>query len=117
MAALIIRRRVETSEMNLIDEDIVDTRPAYLRVFPSASSILKDLKFGVLLGRYYDGRYLFCLKIFSFAPVYSFVFERQENFPQMNHMVKVIHDKTARLKYENLSCIRRHQNLSDPDTL
>ena len=52
-SSLIIRRnKTASGEMSTISEEIVDTRPEYLTVFPNASSILKDLKLGVLLGRY-----------------------------------------------------------------
>ncbi len=52
MAATIIRRKAAPSELNILEEEISDNRPAYLSIFPSASSIIKDLKLGVLLGRY-----------------------------------------------------------------
>jgi hypothetical protein len=51
MASVIVRLH-RKAELDLKEEDIADTRPAYLCVFPSASLILKDLKLGVLLGRY-----------------------------------------------------------------
>jgi hypothetical protein len=50
-SSLIIRRKTATGEMSTISEEIEDTRPEYLNVFPDALSILKDLKLGVLLGR------------------------------------------------------------------
>jgi hypothetical protein len=56
-AAVVIQRNARGRENHAnqdwtTQEEVVDDRPKYLRKFPSASSILKDLKLGVLLGRY-----------------------------------------------------------------
>ncbi len=58
MAAILIRRNAARKSLSgTIEEDEdVDTRPMYLRVFPCEASISKDLKLGLLLGRY-----LFCV--------------------------------------------------------
>ncbi len=54
MAALVIRRNARMRDSHALNEDEdVDDRPMYLKEFPSESSILKDLKLGVLLGRYW----------------------------------------------------------------
>jgi hypothetical protein len=50
MAAVILRRRA--NEGSAATEDIVDDRPLYLKEFPAETSISKNLKLGVLLGRF-----------------------------------------------------------------
>lgn len=56
MVSVIIQRmaRERQSAHSTIEhhEAVVDLRPDYLRQFPSASNVFKDLKLGVLLGRY-----------------------------------------------------------------
>jgi hypothetical protein len=52
MAAILIRRKKAQRQSLSVEEEDVDTRPMYLKTFPSESLILKDLKLSVLLGRY-----------------------------------------------------------------
>jgi hypothetical protein len=54
MAAAILIRRNATRRDRLsgVDDEELDTRPMYLREFPRGSFISRDLKLGVLLGRY-----------------------------------------------------------------
>ncbi len=52
MAALVVRRNVRMRESHVTsEEDDVDNRPIFLKTFPAESTITKDLKLGVLLGR------------------------------------------------------------------
>jgi hypothetical protein len=44
------RRRAIGHDLNSGD-DLVDTRPDYLKHFPTADAILNDLSLGVLMGR------------------------------------------------------------------
>jgi hypothetical protein len=46
----IIHRRKGTAVSEVATEEL-DTRPLYLRVFPSPSSMLHDIELGVLMGR------------------------------------------------------------------
>jgi hypothetical protein len=46
---IIARRKAAGAMDGASDEQ--DTRPLYLRVFPSTSSILQDFELGVLMGR------------------------------------------------------------------
>jgi hypothetical protein len=52
MASVVIQRNARGREsQGTTQEEVVDDRPEYLKNFPNVSSILKDLKLGVLLGR------------------------------------------------------------------
>ena len=52
MASIVIQRNARARDTHAtVQEEEVDTRPEYLKKFPSASSISNDLKLGVLLGR------------------------------------------------------------------
>ncbi len=57
-AAIVIRRNAQRQSRPHVEEEVVDTRPKYLRIFPSESVMSKDLKLGVLFGRYWFGRLL-----------------------------------------------------------
>ena len=46
----IIHRRKATEVVDGVTEEL-DTRPSYLKVFPSTSSMLQDLQHSVLMGR------------------------------------------------------------------
>jgi hypothetical protein len=50
-AAILIRRNARRNELSGPEDEVVDTRPMYLRVFPTNSFISKDLILEVLLGR------------------------------------------------------------------
>jgi hypothetical protein len=67
-ATAIIRRKTGSlrDATRLAYEDVVDDRPQYLKEFPRASSSLKDLTLGVLLGRYVNTGFYFCMWSCSF---------------------------------------------------
>ncbi len=52
-ATAIFRRKTGSFHDICFDGDELDERPIYLKEFPRANSILKDLTLGVLLGRQY----------------------------------------------------------------
>ncbi len=54
MASIVVIRnaRARESHAAVKDDDVEENGPAYLKMFPDASSILNDLRLGVLLGRY-----------------------------------------------------------------
>jgi hypothetical protein len=47
----IMRRKRGPPKSRMVKETQLDNRPRYLREFPSASNITKDLELGVLFGR------------------------------------------------------------------
>ncbi len=73
-AALIaVRSARERESKSAFQSDLpLDDRPEYLTKFPNESQMLKDVKFGVLLGRY----------LFTLVGEYSAIVNENYYFPQ-----------------------------------